>query len=217
MDSAERSSPASPAKTSNRPKRAEKDSSSRWTFPRRRSRSPAAALLTPVQDVFEDRIRAWAIGRDDEGHLRGARKDCCAGTGKRIPRRRGRTCQQLGSPCYIPRRAPGRREKRSGPLGERAPKHRIVSAQGVVPVPFCFLPGIRLLDSGSDRPAREVHVAICRDVSARAAPRYFSPFRSPGILRASEGRAYLGIVACVVRPAGRSQPLKVRASAFPTS
>ena len=53
------------------------------------------ALLTPGQDVAEDRIRAWAVGRDDEEPLRGARKNCRVGTGKSIPGHRGNACQEV--------------------------------------------------------------------------------------------------------------------------
>ena len=96
---------------SNRPKRTEKDCALRRTSPRRRSRSPAVALLTSGQDVVDDRICAWDVGRDDAGHLRGARKKCYLVAGKLIPRHRGRACQELGSSRFLPRRAPGRRDQ----------------------------------------------------------------------------------------------------------
>ena len=50
------------------------------------------------------------MGRDDEGPSRWVRKNRFAGTGKRNPRHRGRACHELGNPCYLPRRFPGRRD-----------------------------------------------------------------------------------------------------------
>ena len=58
----------------------------------------------------EDRRRAWVAGEDENGPLRGARKNFNLGTGDSTARRRGETCHDLGNPCYMPHRTPGCRE-----------------------------------------------------------------------------------------------------------
>ena len=98
------SRPTFPVKESSRPERAKKDSSPRLSSPRRWRRPPAVAVRTPGQGVAEDYIRARPRGRGDEGHQRGARETCYVGTGKRIPRRRGRTWKEPGNHRRIPRR-----------------------------------------------------------------------------------------------------------------
>ena len=64
-------------KNAGRQKLAKLDAPLRRGSPQRRSHSPAVAPLAPGQDVIEGRFSAWAAGRDDEGPLCGALKNCC--------------------------------------------------------------------------------------------------------------------------------------------
>ena len=59
----------------------------------RLSRSPAVSPNTPGLDIKEDRICAWATGRDEDGkrERRGTLGHCYVGTGKRISRHRGKS------------------------------------------------------------------------------------------------------------------------------
>ena len=78
--------------------------------PRERSRSPVRHEPAPFEDNWGGRCLAWTAGKDPQGSLRGLCKNCYVGTGERVPRHIGASCQGLGNRCYIPRRLPKCRE-----------------------------------------------------------------------------------------------------------
>ena len=80
---------------------------------RRRSRSCSRAedsgrIARVVGKKTRDgRSLAWGAGMDDRGPLRDLCEICYLRTGAHAPRHKGRSCEDLGNPCYLPRRAPG--------------------------------------------------------------------------------------------------------------
>ena len=97
--------PASLAKTAVRSEPSKKDT----TSPQRHSRFPAVSPRTPRLDLIEEHIRASAVGRDDDGPLRGARQKRHLGTDRRISPFWGRAFQWMDNPCFAPCRDAGRR------------------------------------------------------------------------------------------------------------
>ena len=78
------STPGAPSEMPSCPGQSGRGSSPRLTSPRRCFRYSVVSPRTPGMDVVEDRLRAWAVGRDDEGSLWGICKSCYVGAGKRI-------------------------------------------------------------------------------------------------------------------------------------
>ena len=69
---------------------------------------------------YEERTGLWLAGEDSKGSSRDKCKNCYIGLGTHVPKREGRSCQDLGSQCYLPRRARGCERKRA-PLGADCP------------------------------------------------------------------------------------------------
>ena len=53
----------------------------------------------------DTRIAAWTAGQDEKGSLKGKRKNCYVGLGMHVPIHEGKSRQELGNPCYLPRHA----------------------------------------------------------------------------------------------------------------
>ena len=102
--------------------------SRRWrSRSRARSSFPADSLVG--RKVREARLAAWLAGEDESCYnaglavwlpgwpgwpgwpfawsLRDKCENCYAGSGTHVPRHQGRARQDLGTRCYLPRRAPG--------------------------------------------------------------------------------------------------------------
>ena len=94
--------------------------------PQRRARSHSR---DKCQDPVEP-LRARGASGDDRGALRDLCENCYVGTGSHVPRHKSRSCQDLGNPCHLRRRAHdcGKRNvchwardcPNRGRLGERA-------------------------------------------------------------------------------------------------
>ena len=96
--------------------RREAPRSPRPTFRKRpnkrpRSRSPRPRGSDPTTDSVKEkstrdaRLAAWAAGHDEKGSLNGKCKNCYVGLGTHVPIHEGKSCQDLGNPCYLPCRA----------------------------------------------------------------------------------------------------------------
>ena len=78
---------------------------------RPRPRSPRPRVLPPdpevpkEKNVREARLAAWSSGRDEKGSLKDKCKNCYVGLGMHVPIHKGKSCQELGNPCYLPRQA----------------------------------------------------------------------------------------------------------------
>ena len=46
----------------------------------------------------------WLAGEDSKGSSRDMCKNCYIGLGAHVPEHEGRSCQDLGNQCYLPRR-----------------------------------------------------------------------------------------------------------------
>ena len=75
---------------------------------RPRSRSPYPRGPAPDSDVPKDknvrdsRFAAWSAGQDEKGSLKDKCKNCYVGLGMHVPIHKGKSCQELGNPCYLP-------------------------------------------------------------------------------------------------------------------
>ena len=72
-------------------------------------------------ELAEDRLRAWAMGRDDEGPLRGAHNNCYVGTRRPNSRHRSRARQELGYPGFSSCWPPGFRDTDGTHWGSECP------------------------------------------------------------------------------------------------
>ena len=91
--------------------RSPRPSSKKRPNKQRRSRSPHRRGPPPNVDaakekgVRDTRLAAWAAGQDEKGSLKGKRENCYVGLGAHVPIHEGKSCQDLGNPCYFSRRA----------------------------------------------------------------------------------------------------------------
>ena len=72
--------------------------------PRRRG-PPPSAETAKGRGIRDARHAAWAAGQDGKGPLKGKCKNVYVGLGAHVPIHEGKSRQELGNPCYLPRRA----------------------------------------------------------------------------------------------------------------
>ena len=78
---------------------------------RPRPRSPYQRAPPPDSEISKDksvrevRFAAWSAGQDEKGSLKDKCKNCYVGLGMHVPIHKGKSRQELGNPCYLPRQA----------------------------------------------------------------------------------------------------------------
>ena len=104
----DRSRPRSPR--ANRKERGARNRRSRC--PRRRPQASSAGMVG--KGVYEERMGSRLAGEDSKRSSREKCKNCFIGLGTHVPKHNGRSCQDLGNRCYLPRSARdcGRRRAR---------------------------------------------------------------------------------------------------------
>ena len=96
--------PSERARSPRNAQRKHQEKSRRSRCPRRRGPS-VTTEGSKDRNQRDTRLNARAAGQDDKGPLRGMFKNCYVGLGTHVPAHQGTSRQDLGNPCYIPRRA----------------------------------------------------------------------------------------------------------------
>ena len=85
---------------------------------------PPNVETTKEKSARDTRLVAWAAGLDGKGSLKGKCKNCYVDVGMHVPIHEGKSRQELGNPCYLPRRARSCERKNARHWARECPNRR---------------------------------------------------------------------------------------------